>query len=163
MNIVKYLRNLTSMMICCAVLTLSVSIAEAASKPLPPNSNAYGKNLSEWAAAWLQWAFAIPGDPFYDPTGQYAAYGQSTKDKVWFLAGTSGGSAERDITVPTGTALFFPIVNYWWVNTPETGDNPWSPVQEAYARGVAKDYVDTASGLSLEIDGVPVRNRDLYA
>lgn len=53
----------------------------------------------------------------------------------------------------TGTALFFPIVNWFWVNTPELGDPPWSDAQEAYARAYIAADVDTAQKLVLEIDG----------
>ena len=30
---------------------------------------------------------------------------------VWFLAGNLGGSSTRTVTIPAGTALFFPVVN----------------------------------------------------
>ena len=93
-------------------------------------------------------------------SGAYAAVGQS--GKVWFLAGTTGSGAVppvvRTFTIPSGTPLFFPIVNYFWVNTPEYGDPAWSPDQETDVRNILSDYVDTATGLALEIDGRPVPN-----
>ena len=58
-------------------------------------------------------------NPLLDQTGQNAALGQS--GEVWFLAGTTGGSAERTVTVPPGKALFFPIVNNLWINIPYPG------------------------------------------
>jgi hypothetical protein len=94
------------------------------------------------------------------PDGDFAAVGQS--GKIWFLAGTVGGPATRSITVPAGTALFFPIVNYFWVNTPEYGDPPWSPTQEAYVRSLQAAYINTAFGLVLEIDGRSVPNLDRF-
>jgi len=135
---------------------VAASVAAAGPNPLPVNSNAFGKGYDQLAANWLEWVTAIPNatNPLFDATGAYAAIGQS--GKVWFLAGTtSSGATTRTITVPTGTALFFPIVNYFWINTPETGDAPWSPDQEALARGVLAYVVDTAGNLVLEIDGKP--------
>jgi hypothetical protein len=134
-------------------LGIAASLAQAGPGPVPPNSNAYGKGYDELAAGWLEWAMAAPAstNPILDTDGSYGAMGQS--GKVWYLAGTTGGTATRSLTVPTGTALFFPIVNYFWVNTPELEDPPWSPEQEANARSVLAAEVDTAQDLVLEIDG----------
>jgi len=55
-------------------------------------------------------------NPLLDQTGANAAIGQS--GPVWFLAGTTGGTAERAITVPAGKSLFFPLVNNVWICTP---------------------------------------------
>lgn len=143
------------------LLMLTIGLAQAGPKPLPPNANAYGRGYAGLAADWLEWVLAIPAaaNPLLDPDGDFAAVGQS--GKVWFLVGTVGGSATRAVTVPAGTALFFPIVNYFWVNTPEYGDPPWSPAQEASVRALLAAVVDTTHDLVLEIDGQPVP--DVYA
>ncbi len=135
------------------LLAAAAGLAQAGSGPLPPNSHAFGKGYDEHATGWLEWALAAPAptNPILDTDGSYGAMGQS--GKVWYLAGTSGGAATRSLTVPTGTALFFPIVNSFWVNTPELGDPPWSDAQEAYARAVLAVDVDTSQNLVLEIDG----------
>jgi hypothetical protein len=143
---IKYSRTVVTA-IFTLLLALTTQLVEAASKPpiLPPTANAYGKSYAEWAAAWVQWGLPIPAssNPILDTTGALSAYGQS--GKVWFLAGnTTGGLTNRTVTVPVGTPLFFPIVNNFWVNTPEYGDAQWSPAQEAYARGVIAGIVDTA-------------------
>ncbi|MFZ4700970.1 MAG: hypothetical protein ACOYMG_13050, partial [Candidatus Methylumidiphilus sp.] len=90
-----------------------------------------------------------------------ANIGQS--GKVWFLAGTTtSGITKRTITIPAGTALFFPIVNYFWLNLPELpapyADPVWSPKQEAYVRDYLAGVVDTATGLSLKVDGRTLKN-----
>jgi len=150
----KYSRKVAS-----GIVTLLLGIVAGAAQaagPLPPHSNAFGRGYAELGAAWLEWAMAAPAptNPILDPDGSYGAMGQS--GKVWFLAGTAEGDpATRSLTVPTGTALFFPIVNVFWVNTPETGDAPWSPDQEALARSAVGAAVDTAQNLVLEIDGKP--------
>jgi hypothetical protein len=146
------------------LLTFVINLTYAASDPLvlPPNSKVYGKSNVEWSADWLKWALPIPAgaNPILDTTGDYAAVGQT--GKVWFLAGVTGSGdvppVVRTISIPEDTYLFFPIVNYFWVNTPETGDAPWSSVQEANVRNILSDIVDTATGLSLEIDGSLVLN-----
>ena len=85
------------------------------------------------AADGWQWVLGIPADsnPLLDQTGANAAVGQC--GPVWFLAGTTGGSAERAITVPAGKSLFFPLVNNVWIGTP--GDPPWR-----------RPYTDTTTG-----------------
>jgi hypothetical protein len=130
-----------------------VAGAAQAAGPLPPHSHAFGTSYAELGAAWLEWALAAPSstNPILDMDGSYAAMGQS--GKVWFLAGTTGGNATRSVTVPRGTALFFPIINSFWVNTPELGDPAWSPEQEAFARSILAMDMDTAQDLVLVIDG----------
>jgi hypothetical protein len=132
--------------------------ALAGPKPLPPQSNAFGKGYAQLAADWLEWAVAIPADtnPILDEDGSFAAMGQS--GKVWFLAGNFGGTTTRTITVPNGTALFFPIVNYFWVNTPEYGDPAWSDDQAAAVRALLESIIDTSQDLVLEIDGHVISN-----
>lgn len=141
------------------LLIVTAGLARAAPDPLPPNSNAFGKGYAELSTAWVKWTTAAPGsaNPTSDPSGALAAVGQS--GKVWFLSGTFGGPlVTRTIEVPAGKALFFPIINFFWVNTPEFGDNPWSAAQEAWVRSFLAEVVDTAVGLYLEIDGKLVTN-----
>ena len=128
----------------------------------PPNAHPFGMSYAEWGDAWIRWAYSIPADqnPITDLTGQDAAVGQS--GKVWFLAGTPGGAAERTITVPEGQALFFPIGEWVWVNTPQFGDNPWSPAQEAFARADIAAHVDDYVNLACQIDGRQVVNLGAY-
>ena len=148
---------------CLAVfLAMACSFADAAAKPSPPQAKAFGKTYANHAQLWLQWAMAIPAasNPILDPDGAYAAVGQS--GQVWYLAGNFGGQTERSITVPSGTALFFPIINAFWNNTPEYGDAPWSPEQEAAARAAVAGLVDTTTGAAIEIDGRPVPDLDAY-
>jgi hypothetical protein len=71
-----------------------------------PNGLPYG----QWTAKWWQWAYSIPKDvnPLTDTTGKNCADGQT--GPVWFLAGTTGGTAERTCTIPAGKAILFPII-----------------------------------------------------
>src|SRR5439155_9382309 len=85
----------------------------------PPNSSAFGLSYGEWSARWWQWAYSLPVDhhPLFD-TADCSA-GQA--GRVWFLGASfapsisDGGQivaiATRDCRVPTGTALFVPVLN----------------------------------------------------
>jgi hypothetical protein len=72
----------------------------------------FGKSWEEWATRWWQWFLSMPIDvnPACDKSGEKAGFNQNNPD-VWFLAGTTGGAAERLITVPAGKSIFFPIIN----------------------------------------------------
>jgi hypothetical protein len=100
---------------------INVEAAGRMSNPgvAPVNSSAYGKTYGEWSAEWWRWCFSLPADhhPLFD-TADCSA-GQS--GHVWFLGGTftavtgedgtTIGEATRECAVPSGTALFFPILN----------------------------------------------------
>jgi hypothetical protein len=137
----------------CAVLLLISSVSHAV-EPIPVAQKAYGKTYAQHAAGWLKWAVSIPlsTNPIGDEDGSYGVLGQS--GKVWYLAGNFGGTTTRSLTVPSGTALFFPLVNRFWINTPELGDPAWSPAHEAYVRQLLATAMDNAHSLSLEVDGV---------
>ena len=40
------------------------------------------------------------------------SYADQNEPNVLFLIGICGGSAERNSTIPTATALLFPIINF---------------------------------------------------
>ena len=76
----------------------------------------YGKTYSEWSIAWWQWVFEMPvGEhPLFDTAP--ASKGQP--EDLWFLGGkitligeSSAENVERDITVPYGKAVFFPVTS----------------------------------------------------
>jgi hypothetical protein len=89
---------------------------------LPPVSLAYGKSYAEWSAKWWQWFLQHPmeGHPA-DPdlnSGYDVRSGQS--GNVWFLA---SAWPEPAIEIPSGIALFIPLVNAECstLEPPETG------------------------------------------
>jgi hypothetical protein len=114
---------------------------------------------SHLATSWWQWVFETPAseNPLTDTTGQFAAVNQS--GRVWFLAGNVGGTTVRTITVPSGKALFFPIVNVFDVEDAIIAGGVKlflvpQPVQVAQA--FVSNVIATATGLSCEVDGSPV-------
>ena len=79
---------------------------------------AVGKRGKDWATEWWQWALSIPFDhnPLLDETGDRVEVGQ--RGPVWFLCGVfnESGAATRTATIPSGKALFFPVLNAHWDN-----------------------------------------------
>jgi hypothetical protein len=116
---------------------------------IPPNSHAYGTTYSELAGAWWNWALAAPAaeSPLIDPTGENCSNGQA--GKIWFLAGSWAGDTERSCTVPTGKAIFFPLINGLSF-APEFGTT------EAEVRADVNSDIDPTNVLVCEIDGVPL-------
>ena len=141
------------------VLVVAPVAAAADPRVLPPDARAHGKSLAEWAAEWWQWALGQPvaTNPLVDQTGAQCANDQS--GKVWFLAGTTGGSVDRTCAVPTGTALFFPIVN---VVTCAFPTDPPEQQTEAFLRGQVNPLAQGATNLSLTIDGVAVEDVERF-
>jgi ketosteroid isomerase-like protein len=79
-----------------------------------------GRSYGEWSAAWWQWAesFEAAQSPLAAEGAVDCTLGQ--EGPVWFLAGgqSGAGGAVRSCTIPTGKALFFPVLNVVDVNTP---------------------------------------------
>lgn len=121
----------------------------------PITSAPYGNSYGDWAAAWWQWAFGQPVDtnPLFDETGAQCGNGQS--GPVFYLAGVINvsGSAERTCTVPSGKALFFPILNVECSNVEGNGATP------VELRACAAGFADGATGMFLEVDGERVQLR----
>jgi hypothetical protein len=115
---------------------------------------------SHLATSWWQWALETPAseNPLTDTTGEFAAVNQPN-GPVWFLAGNTGGITVRTFTVPSGKALFFPIVNVFDVEDATIrGGGVFflvpHPVQTAQA--FVSNVIGTATGLSCEVDGNPL-------
>jgi hypothetical protein len=136
-------------------LTMTASLARAQSA-YPP--------ASLLAAQWWQWALSTPAseNPLLDTTGAFAAGNQH--GRVWFLAGNLGGTTVRNINVPAGKALFFPIVNTFdaedgIARAAAPGGTivfmVQKPVQTAQA--LVSTIIATATGLSCTVDGSPLQ------
>jgi hypothetical protein len=151
----------------CIGATLVASASENAdSQVFPVNSKPYGLSYGEWSARQWQWLFSLPanGHPLFD-TADCSA-GQA--GQVWFLGGTFSlteiepgvilGEATRECTIPSGTALFFPIVDAE-CSTIE-GNGQTEEELRACAKSIA-DFIDPQS-VHLEIDGKPVTNLQDY-
>ena len=118
----------------------------------PADSQPYGLTYGEWTAKWSQWAESIPteNNPMLDETGEDCAQAQNQTGPVWFLAGTSGGSAERRCTIPAGKAILIPVIN-------NVNIRAASETDEELLAG-AKNPVDSVTILEFSIDGVPLQD-----
>jgi hypothetical protein len=154
--------------------TLSPADAGGGANPgvLPPQSNAFGASYSEWSARWWQYAFSVPTpqSPFLDQTGANFSAGQS--GKVWYLSGglefTTSQTPppgninvlDRTVTMPTGKALFFPVLNTEFDNvTPGGPDTTLTPDQ---LRSLAQSNMNSAENMTATIDGRAVSNLSQY-
>lgn len=132
------------------IMSLCAAYAEGASSET--------ESLSELTAQWWQWAISIPTtvNPIADISGANCMVGQ--RGSVWFLAGSfSGGTTVvRTCSVPDTAKLFFPVVNFVNINTPNVcGQN--SVNQSAkFLRSQIVGLVDGAVNLSVTVDSQPV-------
>jgi hypothetical protein len=139
-----------------------IRIAPLASRP-------GGRTYGSWVAAWTRWAVQAraAAHPLLDTT---ADCGTGQQGKVWFLGGKltpEGTAVERRCTVPSGTALFFPLANEFWVSTPKLAcvpADPWHGATPAdrrkwalFERGILERIRPPRSTdrLSLRLNGKP--------
>jgi hypothetical protein len=78
----------------------------------PLQGTPLGKPWEEWIKLWWEWCYGdqLSTSPLSDITGELCGKGQ-IHDRVWFLAGTFGGYAERRCEIPFGKSMFFPVLN----------------------------------------------------
>ena len=147
-----------------AVIILGLLMLEAAhaGSPMGPpvfprDSVQFGRPYSEWAAEWWQWALSVPVSthPLFD-NGD-CSVGQS--GPVFFLGGKfcsninpncNPSVVTRTCSVPSGKALFFPIVNV----EDSALEDPGKTLAEL--RLVTQNIIDGTADLSAEIDRVPI-------
>jgi hypothetical protein len=124
---------------------------------LPVEGFQVTKPNKQLTAKWWEWALSIPPNinPLADPTGDNCDVDQ--KGPVWYLAGTTGGSAVRECTIPEGKSILFPIINVFCSDVADgivssiTSPSQLKPGLIACARGFM-DLVDLDS-LKVTIDG----------
>jgi hypothetical protein len=123
---------------------------------LPPNSHPHGRTYEQWNTSWIRWIFSIPADrnPLLDETGANCGEGQS--GHVWFLAGNFGGTTTRNCNIPHGTMLFFPVLNFFVVNTlGETDQEMLDTVASVMP------FIDEGT-LEADVEGRQIHNLPLY-
>jgi hypothetical protein len=137
-----------------AALTLS---AAGAATPL----YAQADEVDEWAAltaSWWQWALSIPAvsNPIADTDGASCMVGQ--RGSTWFLAGTTTGTpAARTCSVPADSPLFFPVINSFFVDTPDCGQDGKSYTVEEM-RAILGPILDGVTGVSATLNGRPIKS-----
>lgn len=131
----------------------------------PIQSHPNGRTYGEWAAEWWKWAFGVPAS--VNPglmagevdcgVMQGAFLDGPKKGRVWFLVGAfGGGQVFRSCDIPTGTAIFFPLINAFFGAF--LNDPPGQRTEE-----FLREQVDCeANTLFAQIDGVEVKNPFQY-
>lgn len=128
---------------------------------IPPDSSYFGKQYADLTMAWWDWSLNQPPEtnPILDETGEFCHVGQDEDfgqgKKIFFLAGNFGGETERHCTIPSGKALFFPVVNGLWIAPEEcaTADE---------CRQTVNDFLGFPAEIECTIDGVPVEDIRAY-
>jgi len=134
------------------------------SKVYPPNAHPFGQSYDEWTEDWWTWlmAFDCASSPLNDPTGEYS--GQNQSGPVYYLVGTMGGSATRNVTIPHNKAILFPminIINDYPCPDPNFQPGPGQTLEEFLQEGAAA-FIDLADNLSVTLDGNEMTNEEGY-
>jgi hypothetical protein len=126
------------------------------SRPCPPPG---GESFGTLSARWWQFVeeFAEAPNPLVEQGPVDCSRGQA--GSVWFLVGvprapieTTGAS--RSCEIPSGKALFFPLVNATFINEPGDCDRPaGAGCTVAEKRQRVADFVDRCT-VSSTLDGV---------
>lgn len=125
-----------------------------------PDSKPYNKTYGNWSQIWWEWAQIEPieNNPIHDPTGEKCAVNQFDPD-VWFVAGTTGGTVERECTIPSSKAILFPLLN----TECSIAEDPSLTTEEALrdcARNNAPDRARVV--LSASVDGQEIPDLEKY-
>jgi hypothetical protein len=137
--------------ILCASVTPTLSAQEP--RPTEPGIQSFGI----WSALWWQWALnktaaesPLLGSSAQNPTRQYCEF--SGLDSVWFAGGTFGteGPLLRECSVPTGTRLFLPVANVFFVR------DPFTDRQLKTFKAYTRKAMDGVENLVATMDGVSV-------
>jgi hypothetical protein len=122
----------------------------------PPDAVVAGKTYGEWSAEWYKWVQAIPKStsPLLD-----GACDQQQPNGVFFLAGNKGGTYVRSCTIPSGTPIFFPVLNVLRKSCPETD----CAKDTAYVMNVTDLFdSDGLTTIYVEIDGTSLGELTKY-
>ena len=149
----------------CLVLAALAAISQVAhsqggnknAEVIPPHAKFRGLSYGEWGARFWQAAFATPiveGDHPFISGGAFGG-----EDGVVFLAGVVGSPAEVDVVIPSGTALFIPVIN---AECSVIEPDPFHGDNEEELRACANGHIDNTSGHFALIDGRPVANLLAY-
>jgi hypothetical protein len=107
----------------------------------PRNFNPSSRSWERWTIEWWQWLLSFPKEvsPVFDSNGDIF-HNTPNNTKIWFLAGTIGGVAERYYELDSQKPILFPIFNY----IVSFADEP-----------KAKDEKDLVVIVSRDIDSIP--------
>lgn len=138
-------------------------IGEAVAYPV---ASPVGATHGILAAAWQQWAGSMPASahPLFDT----ADCSEGQFGPIWFLGGKfcpygencpapEAGEPNRSCTVPQGTALFFPVVNFSCLNAEAAKGFCGNSTVPADMRAFIGDVIGTTTDLQVLVDGKPIK------
>jgi hypothetical protein len=145
-------------------LLATAASAHAGNKVVEPGEEYNGKSYNKLANAWTNWLVQEPfaTNPAFDPDGRFCDLNQH--GKVWFLASTFGGVADRTCEVPSDKAIFLSLGGVFVSFAPEfpAADDPCSQLatDAEKVRCDVNNDVPVAPGVSFTatLDGVPVED-----
>lgn len=120
----------------------------------PPESRPLGLSYEDWCIKWCQWITSIPKQS--NPTVNNSKSWILQKDgnaKVVFLCQTYESATsipKRHISVPTGSNIFMPIIN--WISV--LGGNEKNTMD---LKKLAEKMIDEVVKLQLIINGSPIK------
>ena len=114
----------------------------------PPGGTVDCMTMGEWTARWWQWFAGIPAPehPALDEKGERCDVNQD--GPVFFLAGSSGGTATRNCTIPAGKSILLSALN---VLTWAPGD--CDPLDMGVCRAIAAGFINDKILLEAKING----------
>jgi hypothetical protein len=134
-----------------AVVIMAAHLAQAQTID-QPGSIVAGQPIADWTAGWWGWImpFQYGATPLDDTTGALA--NTNNNGPVFYVAGTSSGTANRTFTVPAGIPLLIPVLNQVYIQYPVPIENQ-----------LAGYFYGGTLSLNASIDGNPVSNLASYA
>lgn len=152
----RYRSTLLAVLFTLVATSLTPAAYAQASNPgiMGPHQKFHGLSYADWEVKWWQEVFAIPADN--NPLVAGGMFGQD--DGIRFLTGVSGPTT-INITIPRGTALFFPIIN---AECSSLEAWPWYGANAIEQAAVATYFNDLVTDISAEIDGRSVVNLEHY-
>jgi hypothetical protein len=120
------------------------------------NGSYHSQSYEEWAVEWWQTMYSIPVVNGLHPL---LSGGAVISNNTVFLAATVGTPTTIEVTIPSGTSIFMPIVN---AECSTIEPEPFHGDTEPELRACANGHIDNTSGLSATIDAAPVSNLLTY-
>jgi hypothetical protein len=128
---------------------------EQETKIFPRDSKPFGLSYEQWSIKWWQWVLSEPesSNPLVDKTGRSCSENQV--GPIWFLAGTKGGLANRECTIPAKKAI---MVGPLSVECSYAEETPSTDLSQCARSSLQADVIEKG----LTIDGSTIGNLDEF-
>jgi hypothetical protein len=117
----------------------------------------FGISYSQWTSRLWQHMLSIPAPINQFTEGTLNACWSGQNGPAWFLVGKLllGGTSIRSCTIPADKALFFPVYNSIWIDTPGVCGQG-APMTVREMRTSATSSLVALTTMSVELDGKPI-------